>query len=87
MLAMRRLTQTSGYSYPRVAAIRIDVYPAGENPTNTTRTLPTPAHVRMTYASCGWSPYVATFHEPPTELDGVTAPEKKGSQHNPQHTG
>jgi hypothetical protein len=28
---------------------------------------------------------MATFHEPPTELDGVNAPEKKGSQHNPQH--
>jgi hypothetical protein len=29
-LAMRRLPQTSGYSYPRVTAIRIDVHPAGE---------------------------------------------------------
>jgi hypothetical protein len=27
---------------------------------------------------------VATFHEPPTELDRVTVPEKKGSRHNPQ---
>jgi hypothetical protein len=27
---MRRLPQTSGYSYPRVTAIRIDVHPAGE---------------------------------------------------------
>jgi hypothetical protein len=76
---MRRLPQTKGYSYPRLAAIRIDVHPAGENPTNMTRTLPTPVHVRPAYASYGWSPYVATFHEPPTELDGVTAPEKKGS--------
>jgi hypothetical protein len=57
--------------------IRIDVHPAGENPTNTTRTLPTPVHVRPAYASCGWSPYVATFHEPPTELDEVTALEKR----------
>jgi hypothetical protein len=76
---MRILPQTSGYSYPRVAAIRIDVHSAGENPTNMTHTLPTPVHVRSAYASCGRSPYMATFHEPPTELDGVTAPEKKGS--------
>jgi hypothetical protein len=27
--------ETSGYSYLRVATIRIDVHPAGENPTNT----------------------------------------------------
>jgi hypothetical protein len=27
--------ETSGYSYPRVTVIRIDVLPAGENPTNT----------------------------------------------------
>jgi hypothetical protein len=84
---MKRLPQTSGYSYPRVAAIRIDAHPAGETPTNMTRTLPTPVHVRPAYAFCGWSPYVATLHEPPTELDGVTAPEKKGSRHNLQHAG
>jgi hypothetical protein len=82
---MRRLPQTSSYSYPRVTAIRIDVHPTGENPTNMTRTLPTPVHVRLAYASCGGSPYVATLHEPPTELDGVTALEKKGSRHNPQY--
>jgi hypothetical protein len=75
---MRKLTQTSSYSYLRVTAIQIDVHHAGENPTNTTRTIPTPVHVRPAYASCGRSLYVATFHEPPTELDGVTAPEKKG---------
>jgi hypothetical protein len=28
---------------------------------------------------------MATFHESSTELDRVTAPEKKGSRHNPQH--
>jgi hypothetical protein len=72
------MPQTSGYSYLRVTAIRIDVHPAGENLTNTTRTLPTPVHVRPAYTSFGRSPYVATFHEPPTELDRVTAPEKKG---------
>jgi hypothetical protein len=42
--------------------IRIDVHPAGENPTNTTCTLPTSVHVCPTYTSCGRSPYVATFH-------------------------
>jgi hypothetical protein len=82
---MRRLSQISSYSYPRVTAIQIDVHSTGENPTNMTRTLPTPVHVRPVYASYGWSPYVATFHELSTELDGVTAPEKKGSRHNPQH--
>jgi hypothetical protein len=78
-LTMRRLPQTSSYSHLRVMAIRIDVHPVGENPINTTRTLPTPVHVHPAYASYRRSPYMATFHEPPTELDGVTAPEKKGS--------
>jgi hypothetical protein len=57
-----RLPQISGYSYPRVAAIQIDVHPAAENPTNMTCMLPTPVHVRPAYAFCGRSPYVATFH-------------------------
>jgi hypothetical protein len=61
----------------RVAAIQIDVHPAGENPTNTPRMLPTPVHVRPVYASCGWSPYEATFHESSIELSRPTAPEKK----------
>jgi hypothetical protein len=34
-----------------------------------TRTLPTPVHVRLTYASCGRSPYVTTFYKPSTALD------------------
>jgi hypothetical protein len=67
--------------------IRINVHPTGENPTNTTRTLPTPVHVRPVYASCGQSSYVATFHELSTELSRLTAPEKKGSRHNPQCVG
>jgi hypothetical protein len=46
--------------------------------------LPTPVHVRLTYASFGHSPYMATFHKLSTELSRPTAPEKKGSQHNPQ---
>jgi hypothetical protein len=32
---MWRLPQTSGYSYPSAAVIRIDVHPVGENSTNT----------------------------------------------------
>jgi hypothetical protein len=28
---------------------------------------------------------IATIHESFTELDRVTAPKKKGAQHNPQH--
>jgi hypothetical protein len=60
-------------------AIWIDVHPARENPTNMTRMLPTPVHVHPTYASCGRSPYVATFHTDPTELDRFTSPEKKCS--------
>jgi hypothetical protein len=57
--------------------IRIDVHPAGENPTNMPRTLPMPDHVRLAYASCGQSLYVATFHESSTELSRPTAPEKR----------
>jgi hypothetical protein len=34
-----------------------------------TRTVPTPVHIRLTYASCGRSPYVATFRETLTDLD------------------
>jgi hypothetical protein len=49
--------------------IQIDVHPARKNPTNTTRMLPTPVHIRPAYASCGQSPYVATFHEAPIDLD------------------
>jgi hypothetical protein len=57
--------------------IRIDVHHVEENPINTTCTLFTPVHVHPAYASCGLSPYMGTFHESPTELDRVTAPEKK----------
>jgi hypothetical protein len=60
--------------------IRIDVHPVGENPINTTRTLLTSVHVRPVYASCGQSPYVATFYTDPTELDRFIAPEKKCSR-------
>jgi hypothetical protein len=42
--------------------IRIDVHPAGKNPTNTPHTLSTLVHARLAYAFCGQSPYVTTFH-------------------------
>jgi hypothetical protein len=45
-----------------------------------------PVQVRPGHASCGQSPYVATFHESSTEYSRSTAPEKKGSRHNPQRT-
>jgi hypothetical protein len=62
----------------RVTAIRIDVHPAGENSTNMTRMLPTPVHVRLAYASYGRSPYVATFHEAPADLDRSHRSREKG---------
>jgi hypothetical protein len=54
--------KTSGYSYLRVAMIRIDVHPAGEKPNNTPHTLPSPVHACSAYAFWGQSPYVTTFH-------------------------
>jgi hypothetical protein len=58
--------------------IWIDVHPAGENPTNTTHMLPMPVYVCLAYASCGWSPYLATFHETPTDLDKSHCSRGKG---------
>jgi hypothetical protein len=65
----------------------IDVHLVGENPINRTRTLPTSVHVCLTYAFCGQSSYIATFHKSSTELSRATAPEKKDFWHNPQHVG
>jgi hypothetical protein len=56
--------------------IRIDVHPAGENPTNTSRRLPTPVHVRPTYASYGQFPYVTTFHWLPWSWNKPLYPEE-----------
>jgi hypothetical protein len=81
---MWRLPRTSGYSYLRVTAIRIDVHPAGENPTNTTCTLSTRVHVCPTYASCGQSTYVATFRKPSTTLVGPYCSQDKGLSMQPQ---
>jgi hypothetical protein len=43
-----------------------------------TRTFPMLVHVRLAYASCGQSPYVATFHEPLIDLDGFHCSWEKG---------
>jgi hypothetical protein len=73
---MWRLPQTSSYSYPIVAVIRIDVHPIGENPINTSHTLPTPVHACPTYALCGQSPYVITFHWLPRSQNRPLHPEE-----------
>jgi hypothetical protein len=70
-------TTNKRYTYLRVTMIQIDVHPAGENPINTTCTLLTLVHVCPTYASCGQSPYVATYHESSTDLDGSHCPRGK----------
>jgi hypothetical protein len=72
---MRWLSQTSGYSYPSVAVIRIDVHPAGENPTNTPRMLPTAVHAHLVYAFCGQCPHVTTFHWLPRSRNRPLHPE------------
>jgi hypothetical protein len=51
--------------------------PCRGNLTQTTRTLPTLVNVRHSYASCGQSPYVATFHANTTELDRFNTLENK----------
>jgi hypothetical protein len=56
--------------------IRIDVHPVGENPTNTSRTLPTPVHARPAYAFCGQSPYVTNFHRLPRSRNMPLHPEE-----------
>jgi hypothetical protein len=72
--------QTTGYSYPWVTAIQINIHSTVKNLIHMTHTLLTSVHVRHAYAFCGQSPYVATFHADPTELDGCTTLEKKCSQ-------
>jgi hypothetical protein len=84
---MWRLLRTSGYSYPRVTTIQIDIHRAGENPINMTHTLSTSVHIRPAYASYGQSPYVTTFHESSTDLFGSHCFREKDSRHNPRiHT-
>jgi hypothetical protein len=42
--------------------------------------LPASVHIRQSYAFCGRSPYMVTFHADSTELDKFTAPKKMWSQ-------
>jgi hypothetical protein len=56
--------------------IRLDVHPAGENLTNTSRTLPTLVHARSAYAFYGQSPYVTTFHWLPQSRNRPLHPEE-----------
>jgi hypothetical protein len=67
--------------------IWIDVHPVGKNPTNTTHMIPTSVHVRSRMlpvgGPCTWQPFTGHWHI----WTHPIAPEKKGSWHNPQHTG
>jgi hypothetical protein len=56
--------------------IRIDVHPAGENPTNTPCMLPTPVHARPAYAFYGQSSYVTIFHWLPRSRNMPLHPEE-----------
>jgi hypothetical protein len=47
-----------------------------KNLIHTTHTLPAPVHVSHSYTSYGQSPYVATFHTNPTELNEFTVLKK-----------
>jgi hypothetical protein len=57
--------QTSGYSYPRVTAIRIDVHPIGENPTNT----PHASHAQSAYGPRSYVSHVSTHSNPSGDAD------------------
>jgi hypothetical protein len=56
--------------------IQINVHPTGENPTNTSRTLPTPVYACSAYASYGQSSYVITFHWLPRSQNKPLHPEE-----------
>jgi hypothetical protein len=49
-----------------------------QNDGHTTRTLSTPVHVCLAYASCGQSTYMATFHKSSTALDRPYCSLEKG---------
>jgi hypothetical protein len=79
--------QTSGYSYPRVTMIWIDVHPAGK--TRPTRhTHPTlsprmvPDHMYLTRST-----HSNLLHSHQQSWAGPLHSRKKGSRHNPQHNG
>jgi hypothetical protein len=53
--------RASGYSYPRVTVIQIDIHPAGKTLSIRHVRFPRTVHVCDKYASCRQSTYVATF--------------------------
>jgi hypothetical protein len=66
-----------GYSYPRIAAIQIDVHPTGKTPTNTPHT----SHAQSAY---DLRPYIShvvnakqSFTKSSIAMDRATAPEKR----------
>jgi hypothetical protein len=67
------------YSHLSVTAIRIDVHPAGENPTNTSHAF----HAQSAYDSRPYVSHVVHVQQPFTKsstvMDRATALEKKGS--------
>jgi hypothetical protein len=65
-------------------AIRIDVHPVGENPTNTTCTLPTLVHIRQRTLPAGGPRTWQSFASHQQRWTNPNAPKKKGSRHNPQ---
>jgi hypothetical protein len=80
-------TMNKWYSYLRVASIQIDVHPAAENPTNT----PYTSHAQSAYGPKPYVSHVVNTYQPFVSHRQIwtdpTAPEKKGSRHNPQHAG
>jgi hypothetical protein len=75
------------YSYLRVAAIQIDVHPAGQNLTN----MPHAFHARSTYDPRPYVSHMVYVYQPfiksSITMDRATTPEKRGSRPNPQHDG
>jgi hypothetical protein len=72
------MAQTSGYSYPRVTVIRIDVHPVGENLTNTPHTF----HAQSAYGPRSYISHMVHIQQPFTRRRQIwmdpTAPKKKG---------
>jgi hypothetical protein len=61
--------------------------PCREKLIHTPCMLLTLVHIHHSYAFHRQSPYMATFHSNPIELDGPYCSWEKGSWHNPQHGG
>jgi hypothetical protein len=78
---MRRLPQTSGYSYLRAAAIRINVHPSGENPINMICTLPTGGPRTWQYSTSrqqGWTESLLLRKRVPDTIPNTPADRSTG---------